>query len=413
LIQFRNKAVEPPGDARSDLWFVNHLGDRLKEKAAAERNEKNAGLNALTWNYPTHGETEDPSAEAVLKEINGYLTATGEHISSYKDLKNDGSTACGCWIYTGIMPQPDLNRANQREPKDALGHGWGFAWPNDCRILYNRASARPDGKPWSERKALIWWDEEKHEWTGHDRPDIDQKKPPDHKGDLQNGEGTDALGGDKPFILHPDGVGWLFVSSGLKDGPLPAHYEPLESVVRNPVYPQQQKDPAAAKMERPGNEYADQAGDPRFPYVLTTYRLTEHHTAGGMSRQLGHLAELQPEAFCEISPELARELGIEHGSWVTLTSPRGITSVRALVTPRMKRLWIDGKAVHVVGLPYHWGWKGLAKGDVANDLLAISEEPNVRIMETKALVCNLIPGRREPDGEGVLEEYKRAQRRIA
>jgi formate dehydrogenase major subunit len=183
--------------------------------------------------------------------------------------------------------------------------------------------------------------------------------------------------------------------------------------VRNPVYPEQQKDPAAAKMEREGNAYAYEVDDKRFPYVLTTYRLTEHHTAGGMSRQLSHLAELQPEAFCEISPELANELSIENGSWVTLTSPRGITSVRALVTPRIKRLWVEGKPVHVVGLPYHFGWKGLAKGDVANDLLAISEEANVRIMETKALVCNLIPGRRAPDRDGALEQYKSEQRRIA
>jgi formate dehydrogenase major subunit len=413
LLQFREKAVEPPGEATSDLWFMYHLGRRLKAKAATDRSAKNAPLNALTWDYPTHGSKAEPSAEDVLKEINGYVVGKKRQVESYKDLKRDGSTACGCWIYSGVMPRPDLNRAHQREPQDALGHGWGFSWPNDCRILYNRASARPDGKPWSARKALIWWDEEKREWTGHDRPDIDQKKPPYHKGDLEHGEGTDALGGDKPFVLHPDGVGWLFVSSGLKDGPLPAHYEPLESVVKNPLYPSRQTDPAAAKMERPGNPYAREVDDERFPYVLTTYRLTEHHTAGGMSRRLSHLAELQPEAFCEISPELAEEVGIEPGSWVTLSSPRGITSVRALVTTRMRRLWIDGKSVHVVGLPYHFGWKGLAKGDVANDLLAISEEPNVRIMETKALVCNLSPGRRTADDDGALDEYTREQRRIA
>lgn len=394
LVQFREKAIDPPGDARSELWFVYHLGRRLKKKAALDQTSRNAPINALEWNYATHGAKAEPNVEEVVREINGVHVEDGKLITSYKDLKSDGSTACGCWIYTGIMPERGVNRSRKREAKGLLGHGWGFSWPNDCRILYNRASARPDGKPWSEKKALVWWDEGKGEWTGHDRPDFDIRKRPDHKGDLEHGEGTEALAGDKPFILHPDGVGWLYVSSGLKDGPLPTHYEPLESVVRNPIYPQQQVDPAASKMERPDNPYAREVADKTFPYIVTTYRLTEHHTAGGMSRHLSHLAELQPEAFCEISPELADELGVQHGSWVTLTSPRGATELRVLVTPRIRRLWVEGQSVHVVGVPYHWGWKGLSTGDVANDLLAISEEPNVRIMESKSQVCNLIPGRR-------------------
>jgi formate dehydrogenase major subunit len=168
----------------------------------------------------------------------------------------------------------------------------------------------------------------------------------------------------------------------------------------------------ALTKERADNPYAHQPDDARFPYVLTTYRLTEHHTAGGMTRTLPHLAELQPELFCEISPELAADLDIEHGNWVTITTPRAIVSARALITRRMRPLWVDGRRVHQVGLPYHWGFQGRVKGDVVNDLLAISEEPNVRIMETKALVCNLTPGRPGP-GKEALDELKSQLSRTA
>lgn len=402
LLQWHNKAVDPAGDARSETWFIYHLGRLLKEKAAKDPVEKNAAINALTWQLPTEGKTGEPDPEAVLAEINGYAWGDKSLLKSFDELNADGSTACGCWIYTGVMPERDKNVANLREAKDALGHGWGFAWPKDIRILYNRASAKPDGTPWSERKKLVWWDAEKCEWTGDDNGDCKKTMPPDHKAEPEKG-GLEALDGDKPFGLHPDGRGWLYVSSGLKDGPLPAHYEPLESLLRNPIYPQQQDNPPADKKERPDNPYAKSPADPRFPFILTTYRLTEHHTAGGMSRVLSHLAELQPELFAEISPELAAESGILHNGWVTVVTPRGLISAKALVTGRMRPLQIDGRMIHQVGLPYHWGWKGTAIGDVVNDLLAISQEPNVRIMESKALVCNIVAGRRK-QGEAALHQ---------
>ena len=181
LVQFHNKAVDPPGDARSESWFMVHLGRRLKEKARKDRRPCNAGLNALTWEYSTHGPHAEPDVEQVLQEINGQAVADGQLIENYKKLKNDGSTACGCWIYSGIYPQAGENKANKREPRDFYGHGWGFAWPNDIRIIYNRASARPDGQPWSERKKLVWWDEQKKQWTGNDVPDFDKSKPPDYQ----------------------------------------------------------------------------------------------------------------------------------------------------------------------------------------------------------------------------------------
>ena len=402
MLQYHKKAVEPPGDARSETWFIYHLGRRLKQRAARDQRPRNRGLNALTWEYPTEGPMADPVVEKVLQEINGWNLAEGTLLEKYKQLKNDGTTASGCWIYCGVTPHLGENKALERQPKGLLGHGWGFAWPNDCRIIYNRASARPDGKPWSERKKLVWWDDQQKKWTGTDTPDFEAEMPPDHQG---KGEGTWGLDGDKPFTLHPDGVGWLFVSSGLKDGPLPAHYEPLESLFSNPMYPKQQSNPTADKKERPDNPYADSPRDPRFPHVLTTYRLTEHHTAGGMTRTLSHLAELQPELFTEVSPELAAHAGLEHGGWATIVTPRGLVEARVLVTPRMRPIWVAGQTVHQVGLPYHWGYKGKVKGDITNDLLAISEEPNVRIMETKALVCNIVPGRRGR-GKAALEQLR-------
>ncbi len=401
LLQYRNKAVDPPGDARSEAWFLYHLGRRLKERAKQDPRPRNAGLNALSWNYTTQGKHAEPDIAEILQEINGWTIADRKLVAGSRELKNDGSTACGCWIYSGVFPNPGENRANHREPKGYLGHGWGFAWPNDCRILYNRASARPDGQPWSARKKLVWWDEVQKQWTGLDTPDCEKTVPPDARDDVQKGQAVTALGGDKPFILHPDGVGWIYVESALKDGPLPAHYEPLESPVANPLY-QQETNPPAEKRERPDNPYA-QSCDARFPYVLTTYRLTEHHTAGGMSRTLSHLAELQPELFTEVSPELADETSLEHGGWATISTPRGIVEARVLVTRRMHSLWVEGRRVHQVGLPYHWGYRGQVKGDVVNDLLPINQEPNVRINETKALLCNIRPGRR---GTGALEPLR-------
>jgi formate dehydrogenase major subunit len=401
LLQHRNKGPEPPGDARSDTWFMYHLGRRMKEKAKNDHRPRNQGLHALTWDYPTEGRAAEPVVANILKEINGYSLPERKQLKHIQYLRKDGSTACGAWIYCGVFPDENYNRANERNPKDLLGHGWGFSWPNDCRIIYNRASARPDGKPWSERKKLVWWDEEKKEWGGLDNPDYTRQIPPDAPSDVEHGHGVEALGGARPFTLHPDGVGWLFVASGLKDGPLPTHYEPLESPVKNPLY-DQQDNPAADKKARPDNPYANSPGDPRYPLVLSTYRLTEHHTAGGMSRTLSHLAELQPELFTEVSPELAAEMGLKHGDYATITTPRATIEARVMVTPRMRPLRIDGRLVHQVGLPYHWGYRGQVTGDVVNDLLVISEEPNVRIMETKALVCNIKPGRR-PRGKKVLE----------
>jgi formate dehydrogenase major subunit len=395
LIQFHEKAVEPPGDARSETWFMYHLGRRLKALYAGSTEPRDRPFQALTWDYPTHGRDTDPSSAAILKEINGYTVADGRPVAGYADLKDDGSTACGVWIYSGVLPKEGLNLAAARvpDPEGAPGshQGWGFAWPDNRRILYNRAAADPAGKPWSERKRYLWWDAAGQRWTGLDTPDFPSAKPPDYA-PPPGARGVDAHPGTAPFLMNADGMGWLFAPAGLKDGPLPAHYEPLESPVTNPLYAQQ-TNPVAKRFERPDNPL-HRVNDPRFPYVVTTYRLTEHHTGGTMTRFLPWLAELQPEMFVEISPELAAEKGIRNGDWVTVRTLRGEVEGKALVTGRMRPQQLGRRTVHTVGLPWHYGYMGLARGDTANTLSAIVGDPNTTIHEGKVFTCDLRRGRR-------------------
>jgi formate dehydrogenase major subunit len=406
LLQWHNKAVEPAGDCRSDLWFAYHLGLRLRAKLAGSEAERDRPLLDLTWSYRTHGGLDEPSAEAVLREINGW-DAEGKALSGYTELKSDGSTSCGVWIYCGSFAG-EVNGPAKKVPgqeQSWVAPDWGWAWPMNRRILYNRASADPAGKPWSERKRYVWWDEEQGKWTGEDVPDFVDTKRPDYE-PPDDARGPDALRGDHPFVMQPDGQGWLFAPSGLVDGPLPTHYEPHESPFANPLYPVQ-SNPARQQFPRKHNEYAPAAAE-AYPYVLTSYRLTEHHTAGGMSRTTGYLSELQPELFCEVSPELAAERGLEHGGWATIVSPRTAIEARVLVTDRIQPLKVQGRVVHQVGLPYHWGFKGLVTGDSANDLFPIALDPNVHIQEVKAATCDIRPGRR-PRG-AALPEFVEARR---
>jgi len=397
LVQWHDAVLEAPGDSRSDLWFIYHLGRRLKELYADSDLPRDRAIQALTWEYPVTGEKQEPEAEAVLREVNGYTVADRKQISSYLHLKDDGSTACGGWMYCGVFPEDGHNQARSRKPDppggDGSHHGWAFAWPSNRRTLYNRASADPEGKPWSERKKMVWWDEEKGEWTGLDVPDFEKSKRPDYRPDWStNPHGMDALSGADPFIMEADGNIQLFVPTGLKDGPLPTHYEPMESPVENLLY-KQQSNPAAKTWPQPGNEL-NPPQDPRFPYVLTTFRLTELHCGGVISRVTPHTAELQPEAFVELPPELADELGVEHMGWATLSTLRGECEMRAMVTERLRPFMIGGKRIYQIGVPWVFGWEGYARGDIANVLLAITGDANTTIHTTKALTCNLRPGRR-------------------
>ena len=400
LLQWHDKAVDPPGDARSETWFMYHLGTRLKALYENSTDERDQPIRHMTWDYPVEGKIQEPKVEVVLREINGYTVADNKVVPSFEELKDDGSTACGNWIYSGVMPEEGKNLAAART-KDAPGEytnhsGWGFAWPANRRILYNRCSAAPDGTPWSERKKLIWWDpnaaDGKGQWVGYDVPDFTKHKAPNADID-ETGEGMGGLSGRDPFIMHADGRGWLFVPHGLKDGPLPTHYEPVESPVPNALYPKYPFNPAAVLFERSDNPY-NGLENPEYPYVITTYRLTEHHTSGAMSRWNSWLSELQPELFVEISPRLAAEKGIQTGDWATISTARDSVEARAIVTERMQPLRIKGRTIEVVGMPYHWGPAGIVAGDIVNDLVAVAIDPNVRIHEAKAFTCNLRKGRK-------------------
>ena len=413
MLQWRTKAVEPPGDARSELWFFYHLGRLVRERLKDSSEERDRPVLDLAWDYPVHGEHDEPSAEAVLMEINGYEVATRRPLSAFTEMKDDGSTLGGCWIYTGVFAD-GVNQAARRKPgreQSYVAPEWGWAWPANRRNLYNRASADPDGRPWSERKKLVWWDEQKAEWVGDDVPDFQKTKPPTYQPDEGAG-GVEALAGDDPFIMQGDGKGALFAPQGLIDGPMPTHYEPVESPFRNVLYGQQ-ANPTRKEYDRddnPMNPSPPEEHSDVFPFVFTTSRLTEHHTAGGMSRYLEYLAELQPEMFVEVSPMLAAERGLENGGWCHVVTSRAGIEGRVLVTDRLRPLRVDGRIVHQVWLPYHWGQGGLVTGDSANDLFGVTLDPNVLIQESKAGTCDVLPGRR-PRGKASRDFVTDYQRR--
>ena len=404
LVQWRDQALDPPADARSELWFMHHLFKRVRAHYAGSTDRRDWAIANLAWDYEEHGPHREPSSADILKEINGYDLATGELLPGFAQLSDDGSTACGCWIYSGIYAD-GVNQARRRDPGDMDKPGgwvspeWAWAWPANRRMLYSRASADPEGNPWSERKRYVWWDAGEEKWTGYDVPDFPVDKRPDYVAP-PDGTGMDAISGTDPFIMLADGKAWLYAPSGLLDGPMPTHYEPLESPVDNVLYPNIQANPAALRWRRGDNPYAV-PGDPSFPHVATTFRLTEHHTAGGMSRWLPWLDELQPEMFAEIDPILARHHGIEDGGWMTIVSPRAEIEARARVTERVKPIRVDRKVIHQIGLPWHWGFAGPDTGDAANDLISLSGDPNVSIEESKAFVCNVRAGRRTV-GTGML-----------
>jgi formate dehydrogenase major subunit len=403
LIQWHEKAVNPPGDVTSDAEFFTALAKRLQKLYAGSKKERDQGFLAANFQYGDN--PNEPNMELVLKEVNGFATEEikdkdgkvvyrkGQALNTFAHMTDDGKTAGGCWIYTGVTVEgPDgklINKANQRKPADAkdyLAHGWAFAWPANRRILYNRAAADPSGKPWSEKKKLIWWDPEapgqepdkKGKWVGLDVPDFNPFLAPD------------AKNGDKPFIMRADLVGAFF--GPLADGPFPEHYEPVESPTKN-LLSSHQNNPVAKIWQVPDHKNDLAAvGSSEYPYVITTYRLTEHHLSGVMSRYLPMLAELFESHFAEISHELAGELGITNGDRVTVSTPRGKIHVKAMVTHRLKPFTIDGKKVHQIGVPWHWGWNGIAKGDVTNDLSATVADPTVYIQETKAFLCNVQKG---------------------
>jgi formate dehydrogenase major subunit len=398
-VQWHERALDPPGDCRSDAWFIYELGKRIRARAAREKLPCDAGLLALTWDYEPAADAPlprgltripgEPDLERVLMEINGSHVAEGRLLRGSHELRADGSTACGSRLYCGVFPAPGENLARRLDGANVNGIAthYRWAWPGNSRVLYNRCSADPQGRPWSERKKLVWWDETAARWTGIDTPQFDATKPP-------AGNRASAA----PFAAHTDGLAWLFVPYGMKDGPLPAHYEPIESPFAN-GFGRRHSTPGAIVIEDAENPIAA-AQDPRYPLVLTTYRLVEHFGSGGATRHDSWLVELQPVMFAEISPELAAEHGIANGGWIVIETPRAAIEVRTLVTPRLRLGDVQGRPAATVGLVWHWGYDGETVGAVCNDLAPAVLAPEGFIASSKGFVCRIRAGRlageREP-----------------
>ncbi|MFH1639074.1 MAG: formate dehydrogenase-N subunit alpha, partial [Chloroflexota bacterium] len=373
-MQWRYKGANGPSGAREDLWMMNQITLKLKELYLAEGGPSAESITNLTWDYGD----EHPDVRQVAKEVNGYDLTTGKLLDSFSGLKDDGTTTSGNWLYCNSYVEPEKepdapipgNRASLRDlTPDAFDVGltpkWAWCWPVNRRIIYNRASVDLNGKPWDAEHPVIAWQDGK--WVG----------------DIPDGGGAPmAEGGYFPFIMRPEGLGCMY-GPGMADGPLPEHYEPWESPVTN-IMSGQQNDPAF-KVWR-----ADERGTPdKYPIVCSTYRVCEHWQGGQMTRNLPWLVEMMPEPFVEMSEELATEKGVQNGEKVIVETTRGQVNMVAVVTPRFKPFQIDGKVVHQIGIPWHWGYIGLSTGDSANVLTPHVGDANTMIPEYKAFLCNV------------------------
>ncbi len=376
--QWRYKAVEPPGEAMSDAFILDQWVKKLKNLYAKDGVFPEPIVN-LDWNY---GDGHEPDIDMVARECNGRFTRDvvvkgksfkkGQQVPSFAYLQEDGSTTSGNWLYCGSYPE-DGNMMKRRGLDDPTGlelySNWAWCWPVNRRVLYNRASVDLNGKPWNPAKPVISWNKTTRKWEG-DVPDGGW--PP------MNEEKTKS-----PFIMIPEGYGRLF-AAGLADGPFPEHYEPMESPVANTLT-RQQCNPAVLAPES-----IDSSG--KYPYVGTTYRVSEHWQAGAMTRNLPWLVELVPDMFVEISEDLAREKGLKNGDMATVSTARGTIEARTLVTKRLKPMKVGGKTIEQIGMPWHWGFNGLATGASANTLTAAVGCANTTIPEFKAFLCNLEKG---------------------
>jgi len=389
--QWRRAGIDPPGDARSDLGILDRLVKELKG-LYAQGGVFPEPIVHLTWDYG-----DDPDPALVAREINGRFLADveldagakrfqrGDQVPSFTLLRDDGTTASGNWLYCGSWTDAGNQMARRRltlPARDPLGlhASWAWSWPANRRVLYNRAGCDAQGRPWDEAKAVVRYDDQRGRWIG-DVPD--GAWPPPQKPD-----GSPHPDGKHAFIMLPEGHGCLYAPS-LADGPLPEHYEPLESPVDNLLSPQN-ANPLARLWQTDALARAAE-----YPIVATTCRVGEHWLSGAMSRNLPWLVELVPHAFVEMSRELARAKGIAHGDRVTIRSPRGQISMVALVSGRLKPLEVDGRPVEQVAIVWHFGYEGLAPGDSANVLTPLVGDADAMIPEYKAFLCDV---EKEPDG---------------
>jgi len=365
--QWRYKAVNPPGEAKEDLWILNAIFTRVQELYKKRGGKYPEPITKLSWNYG-----EEPEAEVVAKEINGYDITTGKLVANFTKLKDDGTTLSGNWLYSGSFTE-DGNMMARREHDDPTGIGlfpkWSWCWPVNRRIIYNRASCDSKGNPWSPNKYVIKWNGE--EWVG-DVPDYGKTSSPEKN-----------VGA---FIMKPEGHARIF-GMGLADGPFPEHYEPIEAPVKN-LLSSVQNDPVAVAMVCVSDCNKIGTCD-EFPIVATTYRVTELWQAGQMTRNLSWLVELMPNMFCEMSKSLAKQKNIKNGDKVKVWNTRGEIEAYALVTDRFQPFKLKDKVVEEVGLTWHFGYIGVGKGASANCLTPYAGDANTLIPEFKAFLCDV------------------------
>ena len=383
-LQWHWPGGSPPGQAKTDSWIMAQIHLRLKALYEKEGGAFPDPILNLDWSYE---DPNEPSPEELAREMNGRalvdlydpadptkkILDAGKQLPGFGVLRDDGSTACGCWIFSGCFTEAGnmMARRDNSDPDETGAYAkWSFSWPANRRILYNRASCDLEGKPWDPPRKLIEWDGSK--WAGYDVPDIAPTSAPGQVG---------------PFIMNPEGTSRLFTRAMMRDGPFPVHYEPFESPLDNLIAPGVRGNPVARVFKDDLEQFAKVAS-PEFPYAATSYRLTEHFHYWTKNNHLNSV--LQPEFFVEISEELAREKSIAKGGWVRVWSNRGSVFAKAVVTKRIKPLTCDGKTVHIVGIPIHWGFVGAArKGFGANVLTPFVGDANIETPEYKAFLVNI------------------------
>lgn len=381
-LQWHWKAADAPGEALPDANILSGILYEVRRLYKEHGGVNPEPLMNISWKYdiPTA-----PHPDELAKELNGYALADikdadgnvilkkGQLLSSFAQLRDDGTTASGCWIYAGSWTEAGNQMANRdNSDPSGLGNtlGWAWAWPANRRIIYNRASADRDGKAWDKERALIFWNGKK--WTGYDVPDFKADEPP---GSAMN-----------PYIMNPEGVSRLYAIDKMAEGPFPAHYEPMESPIGvNLMYPKVLNNPAVRIFEDDRKELGTMED---YPYVGTTYRLTEHFHYWTKHALLNAIA--QPEQFIEMGEALAAEKGIANGDWVKVWSKRGFIKAVAVVTKRIKPLDVNGKRIHHIGIPIHWGYEGLTKqGFIANTLTPSVGDANTQTPEFKTFLVNI------------------------
>jgi formate dehydrogenase-N alpha subunit len=385
-LQWHWKGAEPPGEAKETTAVSALLFLRLRELYRAEGGAFPDPILNLSWPYRI---PHEPSAAELAMECSGKALAditdpkdpkkiirkAGEQLNGFAELRDDGTTSCGCWIFSGSWTQAG-NQMARRDNSDPFGNGqtlgWAWSWPANRRIQYNRASSDPEGKPWNPKRRLVWWNGSA--WAGADVPDMKVDSAP-----------SEGMG---PFIMNPEGVGRFFVVDKMADGPFPEHYEPFESPIGINLLntnPAAVTNPAA-RVFKGDLEAMGKAKD--FPYAATTYSLTEHFHFWTKHCQIN--ATLQPQQFVEIDEELAAEKGIKDGDMIKVRSNRGQIKAVAVVTKRLQPLMVNGKKLHHVGIPLHWGFKGLTKkGYLTNTLTPFVGDANTQTPEFKSFLVNI------------------------